>query len=137
MFDNSYEFKRDFNPLLQDFDIKTVLTSVKKPQANAPVDRVHQVILNMLVTMNLDNKVFNYIYLWGETLASIAWLIIASYHRTIMATPDHAVFGRDILFNLASVVDWRVATAAKQRQVDIDNVRENAKRVTHDYDIGD
>ena len=41
-----------------------------------------------------------------------------------------------MLFNLASVVDWRVITAANQRQVDIDNVRENARKVTHDYKIG-
>ena len=44
-----------------------------------------------------------------------------------MATPVQAVFGRDMLFNLASVIDWQVATAAKQLQVDIDNVIENAK----------
>ena len=54
-----------------------------------------------------------------------------------MATPGQAFFGKDILFNLTSVIDWRVATAAKQRQVDIDNVKENAKRVTHDYTTGD
>ena len=49
-----------------------------------------------------------------------------------MATPVQAVFGRYMLFNLTSSVDWQVATAAKKRQVDINNVRENAKRVTHD-----
>ena len=54
-----------------------------------------------------------------------------------MATPGQYLFGRDMVFNLASVVDWRSATAAKQHQFDIDNVRENAKRVTHDYTIGD
>ena len=48
-----------------------------------------------------------------------------------MATPVQAVSGRDILFNLASVVDWKFVNAAKERQVDIDDVRENAKRVTH------
>ena len=53
-----------------------------------------------------------------------------------MSTPGQAVFGRDILFNLDSVIYWRVATAANQRQLDIDNVRENAKRLTHDYAIG-
>ena len=53
-----------------------------------------------------------------------------------MATPGHDVFVRDMLLNLTSVSDWQVATAAKQRQVDIDNVRENAKRVTRDYAIG-
>ena len=40
-----------------------------------------------------------------------------------MATPGQGVSVRDILFKIASVVDWLVATAEKQRQVDIDNVR--------------
>ena len=53
-----------------------------------------------------------------------------------MVTPCQAIFGRDVLFNLASAVECRVVTASKQRQVDIDNVRENAKRVTHDCAIG-
>ena len=85
----------------------------------------------MLVTKDLDNKVFDYIDPWGETLASTAWAIRSSYHRTIMATPGQAVFGIYMLFNLASVVHWRVLTVAKKRQVDIDNVRDNAKQVTH------
>ena len=53
-----------------------------------------------------------------------------------MTTPGQAVFGRDVVFNLASVIDWQVVIAVKQRQVDIDNVRENASQVTHDYAIG-
>ena len=61
MFDNIYEFKRDFTPLLKEFDIITVLTTVKNPQANAPVEQVHQVILNMLVNKDLYNKAFDYI----------------------------------------------------------------------------
>ena len=58
MLDNGSEFKRDFTPLLMDFDIKTVLMSVQNPQDNAPADRVQQVILNMLVTKDLDKKYF-------------------------------------------------------------------------------
>ena len=54
-----------------------------------------------------------------------------------MTTPGQDVFVRGMSFNLASLVDWQVLTAAKQHQVDIDNVRENAKQVTHDYTIGD
>ena len=54
-----------------------------------------------------------------------------------MAKPRKYLFGRDILFNLMSVVDWRVVTAAKQSQVNIDNFRDNNRPVTHDYAIGD
>ena len=91
MLDNGSEFKRDFNPLLKDFDIKTILTSVRNPQANATVEQVHQVILNMIVTKDLDNNLFDYIYPWSETLESIAWEIRASYHCTIILGPyQHA-----------------------------------------------
>ena len=44
MFDNGYEFKQDFTSLLKDSDINPVLTKIKNPQANAPLERVHQVI---------------------------------------------------------------------------------------------
>ena len=71
----------------------------------------------MIDTKDLDNEVFDYIDPWGEALSSIAGAIRASYHSTIMTTPGQAVFGRYILFNLASVVDDQVVTATKQRQV--------------------
>ena len=85
----------------------------------------------------LIKKVSGYIYPLVETLASISWAIRASYRLTIIATPGQDIFGIYVLFNLASVIDCQVATAAKQRQLDIDHVRENLKRFTHDYAIGD
>jgi len=38
-----------------------------------------------------------------------------------------------MIFNLSTVVDWRAITLRKQKQVDRDNLRENARRITHDY----
>ena len=99
VFDNIYELKRDFITFLKEFDIKPVLMSVKNPQANALVERVHQVILNMLVTKDLDNKVFDYTDTWGETLAYKSWVIRAYYNRTIIATPGQVAFGKSILFD--------------------------------------
>ena len=116
--------------------MKPVLTTIKPPQANAPVERVHQVILNMLVTKDLNNKVFDYIYSWGENASSIAWDMRAYYHQTIQATPGQAVFGRETVFNITSVVVWRIINTGKQQQVDIDNVKENNRRVMHDYTVG-
>ena len=100
------------------------------------MDRVHQVILNMIATKHLANKVFDYIYQWGLTLAYIACAIRAYYHHTMQSTPGQAVFGRDMIFNLTLIVDRRDINARKEQQVDIDNFRENAMRVTHDYAIG-
>ena len=36
-----------------------------------------------------------------------------------------------MIFNIVSVVDWKVVTAAKRRKLDTNNVQENAKQVTH------
>ena len=77
----------------------------------------------MLVTKDLNKKVFDHIDPWGEILSSIAWEMRDSYHCTIMAIPGQSIFGKDVLFNLASVVDWRVVTAEKQCQVDSNNFR--------------
>ena len=76
---------------------------INKPQSNAPMERVHQVILNMLVTKYLDNNIFYYIYPWVEALASIAWAISDSCPCTIEDTLVQAVFGRDMISNLAAV----------------------------------
>ena len=101
MFDDGYDFKRGLTTLLKHFDIKTVLTTIKNPQTNALVEQVHQVIFNIIVTKDPDNKVFDYIHPWGDTISPIAWTIRASYHRTTGTTPAQAVFGRDMIFNLA------------------------------------
>ena len=97
---------------------------------------MHQVILNMLVTKYFDNKVFDYIEPWVETLVYVSWAIRASYQRTIQATPGQAVFSICNIFNLKSVVDWRVITTEKQRQVDIYYVRYKSRQVMHEYAIG-
>ena len=99
--------------MLNYFDIKPVLITIKNPQANALVERLRQVILIIIVTKYLSNKVFDYIDPWGETLSYTSWEIRASYKCTVKTTPGQYIFGRDMIFNLASFVDWKVITAGK------------------------
>ena len=44
VFDNRSEFKKDFVPLLKDWSIKPKCTTIKNPQLNSLVERIHQVI---------------------------------------------------------------------------------------------
>ena len=64
MFDNRCEFKQNFTPLIDYFDNKPVLTTLKNPLANDLGERVYKVITNMCVTKYLSNKVFDYIDSW-------------------------------------------------------------------------
>ena len=102
--DNIYYFKRDFNTLLNYFAITSICTSTNNPQSNAPVEHIQQVIYKIIFTKELDIKVYDYIEPWKENLFSVAWGIRASYHITLDFTPFQAVFGRDMLFNLRSIV---------------------------------
>ena len=65
IFDNGSEFKKDFVPLLQDFAIKPTCTTIKNPQSNAPVKRIHQVVGQMMAAQDLKTRIFDFINPWG------------------------------------------------------------------------
>ena len=65
MFDEGYEFKHKFTTLLKDYYIQTVCMAVNTTQDNNMEERLNQVIYNMLVTKDLDKKLFDYRYPWG------------------------------------------------------------------------
>jgi hypothetical protein len=54
IYDNGCEFKLHFEALCDSYGIKHKPTSVKNPQPNAILERVHQVIMMMLCTAELD-----------------------------------------------------------------------------------
>ena len=137
IFDNGNEFKKDFLPLLKDFAIKPTPTTIKNPQANAILERVHQVLGDMLRTKNLQEYDFDETDPWSELLASVAWAIRSTHHTTLQATPAQLVFSRDMLLNIKFLADWEAIRLRKQKQVDTNTARENRLRVDHDYAVGD
>ena len=93
------------------------LNHPENPQGNSPVERIHQVVHDMIRTKELDKLVFECVDPWGEILSSVAWAIRASYHSTLQATPAQLVFGRDMLFNIKKVINWKLITKNKQKQI--------------------
>ena len=135
IFDNGSEFKKDFIPLLKDWSIKPKITTIKNPQSNSPVERIHQVLRNMFLTKNLREQIFDYIDPFRSILSSIAWAVRASYNSATDATPAQLVFGRDMLINIKALVNWKELTKRKQKSIDKANLRENHNRVDYDYKI--
>ena len=97
---------------------------------------MHQILYNMISTNYLNTKAFDYIDPRGENIAYISWEIRAYYKCTLNSTPVHFFSGRDMIFNLASIIYWRVITVIKQQQFDIDNACKNATSVRHDCAVG-
>ena len=58
--------------MLKDWSIKPKANTIKNPQANSPVERIHQVLRHMLLTKNPKEKTFDYIDPFGATLVPVA-----------------------------------------------------------------
>ena len=54
IYDNGSEFKPHFQSLCESYGIKQKPTTVKNPQLNAILERIHAVIGDMLRTINMD-----------------------------------------------------------------------------------
>ena len=91
----------------------------------------------MLLTKNLQEEVLDYLDPFGSILASVAWAICSTYNSTTDATPAQLVFGRDMMFNLSTLINWKELSLRKQKLVDKANLDENKKRLDHDYQIDD
>ena len=131
------EFKLHFEALCDSYGIKRKPTSVKNPQANAILERVHQVISTMLRTAEIDmaNSVAPSDI--DTFLTNASWAIRSTYHTVLKASPGAAIFGRDMLFDIPYIADWRKIGDYRQRQTDLNTARENKNRVDYDYKVGD
>jgi hypothetical protein len=58
--------------------------------------------------------------------------------HSVKASPGTAIFGRDILFGITFIADWKqIGEYRRQRQTDLGNEPESKTRVDYDYKVGD
>ncbi len=55
----------------------------------------------------------------------------------LKASPGAAIFGRDMLFDIPFVADWKQIGDYRQHQTDCSNKCENDKRDDYNYEVGD
>ena len=89
-----------------DYGIKKKMITVRNPQANAIVERIHQVIANMVRTFELETNYLDKEDPWKGLLAATAFAVRSTYHTTLKKTPGQLVFGRDMIFNIQHVANW-------------------------------
>jgi hypothetical protein len=70
-------------------------------------------------------------------LDNTAWAICSTNHTVLKASPDAAIFGCNMLFNIPFMVDWHKIGEQRQSLIDHGNQREKAKRIDYDYKVGD
>jgi hypothetical protein len=127
IYNNGSAFKLNFEYLCETYGIKCKPTTIKNPQANAILERLHQVLTQMLRTSKLnmaktitpdDVDVF---------LENAAWAICSTYHTVLKACPGAAIFGRNMLFDILFIANLNEIGDYRQRQTDLSTARKNSK----------
>jgi hypothetical protein len=137
IYDNGSEFKLHFETLCDSYGVKRKPTSIKNPQANAILERVHQVVMTMLRTAEIDMADSVAPSDIDTFLTNAAWAIRSTYHTVLKASPGAAIFGRDMLFDIPFLADWNKIGDYRQHQTDRNTKSENKHRVDYDYKVGD
>jgi transposase InsO family protein len=138
-YDRGSEFiGQEFQKMIKnDYGIKGKPITVRNPQANAIVERVHQVIGNIIRTFELEDNYLDEEDPWKGILSATAFAVRSTFHTTLQQTPGQLVFGRDMIFNILHTADWEYIKQRKQQIINLNNKRENAKRTEHVYQEGD
>ena len=138
-YDRGSEFiGKDFQKMIKnDYGVKGKPITVRNPQANAIVERVHQVIGNMIRTFELEDNYLDEDDPWKGILSATAFAVRSTFHTTLQSSPGQLVFGRDMIFNIQHTANWEYIKQRKQQLIHKNNKRENAGRIEHTYKVGD
>jgi hypothetical protein len=117
----------------KDYGIKIKGCTTRNPQANSIIERIHQVIGNMIRTFDLENAENNP---WNGIIADTAFAVRSTCHTTLQATPGQLVFGRDVIFNTKHIANWEMIKTHKQNLITQNNKKENSKRIPYEYTVG-
>jgi transposase InsO family protein len=98
---------KDFKKMIkEDYGVKAKPITVRNPQANAIVERVHQVIGNIIRTFELESTYLDETDLRKGILSATAFAVRLTFHTTLQSTPGQLVFGRDMIFNIKHTASW-------------------------------
>ena len=78
-------------------------SSIRRP--NAILEQVHQTIMGMLCTAELDMPETVSKSDIADFLTNAAWAIRSTYHTVLKASPGAAIFGGDMLFNIPFIAN--------------------------------
>ena len=139
--DNGGEFiGHEFQDMLRQFGITAKPTTVKNPQSNAIVERLHKTMADILRVMmhvsppNNEEETTNMI---DNALSTVVHASRCSVNHTMKTSPGAMLFNRDMMTNIPLISNLLAIGNRRQQLVDENVRRVNARRIQHNYAIGD
>jgi hypothetical protein len=105
--------------------IKCRPTTSYNPQENSIIERIHQVMGNMLRDFELEERELDTDDPWDEFL------------QTLQASPGQVVFGRDMILDIRFQANWDRIKSNRKKIIANSNKRENLNRIKHKYNVVD
>jgi transposase InsO family protein len=105
-FDNGSEFKTFLKEMCDNLGIKCRPTTSYNPQGNSIIERIHQVMVNMLRAFELEERELDPNGPWNKFLRACAFGIRSKFHTTLQAFPGQLVFGRDMIHDIIFQSNW-------------------------------
>ena len=104
--------------------------------SNAVLERIHQVLGNLVQTFNIHQTYVDKNDPWTGILAAAAFVICSKIKRQKGYSLGQLIFGRDMIIPIKHRVDWELILQKKQTQINRDNTRDNKHRVDYGYKVG-
>jgi hypothetical protein len=127
IFDNGSEFKLHFIALCESYGVKPKPTRIKNPQANTILEQIHQLVMTMICTSEIDMADSEAPRDRDAILTNVSWAICSTYHTVLKASLGAAIFGRDMFFNIPYIADRKKIGDYRQHEKDLNNKRKNKK----------
>ena len=133
--DNGTEFMgQEFQEMLSSYDIESKPTTVKNPQAQGVIERIHLTLGDALQSTIFEEDFEGDL----DTLVqACAWALRSTVPSNNPYSPGHLAYGCDMIFRQRVKIDWEMLKQKRSQQAVANNTKENKKRVEHEYKVGD
>ena len=136
IYDLGSEFdNEEFKKLFATWYMKPEGITAKNPRANAIVERMHRILGDMLrVQLTTKHEKEDVV---KELTSAAAYGLRATVHGTTQYSPAQQAFGKDMILRTNMVADVELVRQRRQRAIEVNNARENKRRIKHKYKKGD
>jgi hypothetical protein len=100
------------------FCIKCRPTTYYNPQGNIIIERVHQIMGNVLRSFELEERDLDPNNPWDDFFQACSGGIRSTYHTTSQASPGQLVFGRDMIHDVLFQANWGRIKNNKQNNIE-------------------
>ena len=124
----------EFQEMCHSYNIESKPTTVKNPQAQGVVKRMHLVVGDALRTTVFQEDFEGDL---DTMVQACAWSLRTTVPSSSPYSPAHLAFGCDMIFRHRVKIDWEMLKQKRSQQALANNTKENKKRVEHEYQVGD